>query len=219
MGRRECDKWRFIFVCVRFGPWQQLMVRCLPHHRHYNIAIPCNNKKNSDLTHPSWAHLGNMTMQANLQWWAMHRLLTRPTLLKQQTVQINCCNHILKQQHRCIFFTMLPVFHTHKQQISPWKMYAIISSNSSNGLRKHIVSTQLLCGTRYKMEVCFHPPPNTRSRVRSTICNSALTTRATDKAVQKSFVKRAVQRSLAVPWWISPDYGKSYAGLSSNQRG
>lgn len=35
----------FFFVCVGFGPPQQWMVRCLPHRKHYNIAIPCNGKK------------------------------------------------------------------------------------------------------------------------------------------------------------------------------
>lgn len=35
----------FFFVCVGFGPPQQWMVRCLPHRKHYNIAIPCNEEK------------------------------------------------------------------------------------------------------------------------------------------------------------------------------
>lgn len=55
----------FFCVCVGFGPPQQWMVRCLPHRKHYNIAIPCNGKKKGDLMHLSWAHLGNMTTQAN----------------------------------------------------------------------------------------------------------------------------------------------------------
>lgn len=61
----------FFFVCVGFGPPQQWMVRCLPHRKHYNIAIPCNGKKKRWLNAPilstlrKYDHASQLTLMSN----------------------------------------------------------------------------------------------------------------------------------------------------------